>query len=143
MSDALTQDKEHLRLLAVFHFVVAGLAFLFALFPILHLLVGIAIVSGAFDGPAGEEVPTFFGWFFVLFAGGWILFGVAFALAIAFAGRALQARRRYTFCLVMAGISCIFMPFGTVLGVFTIVVLMRDSVKRMFAATSPGADAAT
>jgi hypothetical protein len=32
----------------------------------------------------------------------------------------------------MAGIECIFMPVGTVLGVFTIIVLMRDSVKELF-----------
>ena len=32
----------------------------------------------------------------------------------------------------MAGLECIFMPFGTVLGVFTIIVLMRDTVKELF-----------
>jgi len=32
----------------------------------------------------------------------------------------------------MAGIECLFMPFGTVLGVFTIMVLMRDPVKQLF-----------
>lgn len=35
------------------------------------------------------------------------------------------------FCLIMAGIACLFMPFGTVLGVFTIVVLTRESVREM------------
>lgn len=49
------------------------------------------------------------------------------------AGRALAQRRRYTFCLVIAGVACMFMPFGTVLGVFTIIVLLRDSVKELFA----------
>jgi hypothetical protein len=33
---------------------------------------------------------------------------------------------------VMAGVECIFAPFGTVLGVFTIIVLMRESVKQLF-----------
>ena len=32
----------------------------------------------------------------------------------------------------MAGIECMFTPFGTVLGVFTIIVLMRPEVKTMF-----------
>ena len=32
----------------------------------------------------------------------------------------------------MAGIECIFMPVGTVLGVFTIIVLVRNSVKALF-----------
>jgi hypothetical protein len=35
----------------------------------------------------------------------------------------------------MAGIECILMPFGTVLGVFTMIVLTRDAVKTAFAAS--------
>jgi hypothetical protein len=40
----------------------------------------------------------------------------------------------------MAGIECVFMPFGTVLGVFTLVVLTRPSVKPLFEdqRTAPG-----
>jgi len=34
--------------------------------------------------------------------------------------------------MVIAGIECLFMPFGTVLGVFTLVVLVRPSVKELF-----------
>jgi hypothetical protein len=37
----------------------------------------------------------------------------------------------------MAGVACMFMPFGTVLGVFTIVVLLRDSVKELFGVAEP------
>jgi hypothetical protein len=50
------------------------------------------------------------------------------------------------FCLVMASITCMFMPFGTVLGVFTLIVLMRPSVKPLFegqAANPPGDPAPT
>ena len=36
------------------------------------------------------------------------------------------------FHYVVAGIECIFMPFGTVLGVLTLLVLMRPSVKALF-----------
>jgi hypothetical protein len=32
----------------------------------------------------------------------------------------------------MAGIECMFTPFGTVLGVFTIITLVRPSVKEVF-----------
>ena len=38
----------------------------------------------------------------------------------------------WTFCLVMGAVACMFMPVGTVLGVFTIVVLMKPSVKELF-----------
>jgi hypothetical protein len=32
----------------------------------------------------------------------------------------------------MAAVACVFFPFGTVLGVFSIIVLTRESVKRLF-----------
>jgi len=139
----VTQDQEHLRLLSIFHYVVAGMAALFALFPIIHLAVGVAMVSGALQPTEGDEIPTFIGWFFVLFAGIWIVLGLAFAVLIALGGRALQRRQHYTFCLVVAGLACLMMPFGTVLGVFTIIVLLRDSVKELFGRQVQSAGTAT
>jgi len=58
--------------------------------------------------------------------------GLAFASFVLATGRCLAKRKHYTFCLVMAAIECIFMPFGTVLGVFTIIALNRETVKRLF-----------
>jgi len=44
---------------------------------------------------------------------------------------------------VMAAVECMIVPFGTVLGVLTIIVLSRDKVKRLFGvppqAAEPGA----
>ena len=36
MNDTATKDLEHLRLLGVFHYVVAGISGLFALFPLIN-----------------------------------------------------------------------------------------------------------
>jgi hypothetical protein len=41
------------------------------------------------------------------------------------------------FCLVVAGVSCLFMPFGTILGVLSLIVLNRPSVKLLFSAQEP------
>lgn len=126
------QDLEHLRLLSIFHYVVAGLAALFACFPLFHLVFGVAMVSGWGEMPQEDPMAVTMGWFFIVVASIVILCGWAFAVCLVVAGRALARRRRYMFCLVMAAVECIFMPFGTVLGVFTIVVLMRDSVRELF-----------
>ena len=77
-----------------------------------------------------------FGWMFVVFAGLFILAGWAFAVCLVLAGRFLARRKRYMFCLVMAALACMFMPFGTVLGVFTIIVLVREPVKDLFGVDS-------
>ena len=126
----MKQDLEHLKLLAIFHYVAAGMAALFACIPFIHFFMGLALATGAIGDADPETRPIGLG--LMVFAGLFILAGWTLAALIAFAGRSLQTRMRYTFCLVIAGVECIFMPFGTVLGVFTIIVLMRDSVKELF-----------
>lgn len=130
MADPLDTDLEHLRLLSIFHYVVGGFAALFSLFPVVHLFFGIALIRGGFDGdePGGRAM----GWFFVTMALLIILTGLAFAGLIVAAGRFLSRHINYTFCLVIAAVECAFAPFGTVLGVFTIIVLQRPSVKQLF-----------
>src|SRR4029077_8164356 len=131
----MNQDTEHLRLLSIFHFVVAGLAALFSLFPLLYTTIGTIFVFAARHGTAkpGEELPPeFLGWIFVVIGALLFLLGIAMAICIFIAGRCLSRRRCYSFALVMACIECLFIPFGTILGVFTIVALSRESVKTLF-----------
>ncbi len=132
-SDGNTKrDLEHLRLLSIFHYVVAGITALFACFPIIHFIVGLAIFSKSMGDHSGNAPPAFFGLFFMLFAAVIICLGWALAIAIFVAGKKLSRRVNYTFCLVMAGIECVFIPFGTVLGVLTIITLTRPGAKELF-----------
>ena len=133
----MNQDREHLRLLAIFHYVVAGLAALFSFFPLLYTTVGAIFIFAARHGTAkpGEELPPeFLGWIFA--AAGLLLFllGIAMAICILLAGWRLSRNKHYTFALVMACIECLFIPFGTILGIFTIIALLREPVKGLFAA---------
>lgn len=133
---SLSQDQQHLDLLGVFHYVVAGLAAVFSLLPLIHLAFGIAMVTGHMGGmqahPGGPD-PAWFGWFFIAIALLLIVSGLTFSLLFAYAGTCLRRRRRHTFCIVMAAIGCAFMPFGTVLGIFTLIVLTKPSVRSLFA----------
>lgn len=126
------QDEQYLKLLSIFHYVVGGLAGLFACFPIIHLVIGIGIVVSGLTQRSAGFPSILFGLFFILIAGSFILFGWAFAICIILSGRFIAKRKNYMFCLVMAGVECIFTPFGTVLGVFTIITLVRPSVKEIF-----------
>ena len=129
----MNPDDEHLRLLSIFHYVVAGLVALFGLFPVVHLVIGILAVTGRLEGQGhGGDPGRWFGWFFIGFALIFILAALTFAVLLACAGRFLARRQHYLFCLVVAALACGFMPFGTLLGVFTLLVLLRDSVKRQF-----------
>jgi len=129
----MNQDQEHLKLLSIFHYVAAGIIAVFSLIPIFHLGFGLMMVLApeTFQGN-GEAAPEFLGWMFIGFAVAFIVTGWVFAALVFSAGRFLVQRKRYTFCMVVAGLECLVIPLGTVLGVFTIVVLMRDSVKALF-----------
>lgn len=131
------ETVRQLDLLAILHYVLAGITALFALFPVLHLAMGIWMVSGGFPEPApkpGEPPisPELFGWIFIGFATAFIAFGLALAALLVMAGRRLKQRRSHTFCAVVAGLACLNMPLGTVLGVFTLVVLTRPGVREAF-----------
>jgi len=134
----MDRDTEHLNLLAIFHYVVAGLAALFSFFPLLYTTVGVIFIFAARHGTAksGEDLPPeFLGWIFAVLGALLFLIGIAMAICILIAGRSLALRKRYSFAFVMACIECLFIPFGTILGVFTIVVLSRESMRGLFAAT--------
>jgi len=129
----MNRDLKHLKLLSIFYYVEAGLVALYTCFLlILFFFVGMGTVIGA---GVFHDVPRelqYIGVFPMVFVGLFILFGLVITAAIRIAGRNLAQRTRYTYCLVFAVVECFFVPFGTVLGVFTIIVLMRESVKMLF-----------
>jgi hypothetical protein len=135
----MNQDAEHLRLLSIFHYIVAGLAALFSFFPLLYTTVGAIFIFVARHGTAkpGEDMPPeFVGWIFVVVGSFLFLLGIAIATCILIAGRSLAKHTHYWFAFAMACIECLFIPFGTILGVFTILVLSRESVKTLFSTTT-------
>jgi hypothetical protein len=129
----LIQDAEHLKLLSVFHYVLAGLTALGGFFPLMYVAMGAMMVSGAFSGGGSAGAPPeAFGWFFVVIGALFSLLLWAFAVTLFLTARALAARRNRIFCLVIAAISCAGFPLGTALGVFTILVLQRPSIRHLF-----------
>lgn len=127
------QDLQQLKLLSVFHYVVAGLTTAFSLFPLMYVAMGtvfLTLPESSWEG--GEAPPPFVGWLISGIGGCFLAAVLALAILTALAGRNLARRRRYTFCLVVAAINCLIVPIGTALGVFTIILLMRPSVKALF-----------
>ena len=129
-----SKDLEHLRLLSIFHYVAAGVLGFFSCAFIFHIVFGLIFLLSpeAFDN--GEPPPTFMGWLFLIMGSAAVLSGWTLAILLIVAGRFLKKHKRRIFCMVVAGISCLFMPAGTVLGVFTILVLSRPTVKTLFEA---------
>jgi hypothetical protein len=76
--------------------------------------------------------PQFFGYLFIGLGSCAVLLGWTVGALTIFAGRCIATHRRRVFSLVMAGINCASFPLGTLLGVFTFVVLLRPSVKELY-----------
>ena len=136
------QDDEHLRLLSLFHYIAGGLTALISCLFLIHFFMGLALLTnpGFFDSPSsrGEPPPAFMGWIFTAIGGVAVLIGWTVGGLTIYAGRCLAARQKHTFIFVMAILNCMSVPIGTALGVFTLIVINRPSVKALFDA-APGA----
>jgi len=80
------------------------------------------------EGPPPAEIMMFFRWFIMIFVV-WFLIG---AVGNLLSGLFLRARRHRTFSMVVAAINCLHIPIGTALGVFTFIVLGRQSVRKLY-----------
>ena len=132
----MATKNNNLNILSILHYIFAGITGLSACFPIFHLIMGLTMLFGDFyPQEVSPEMPfpyEVFGLMFTIIPAAIILLGWAFAIAAAISGHFLSQQKNYTYCLIVAGISCIFMPFGTILGVFTLVELLNDDVKVLF-----------
>ncbi len=127
-------DTEHLRLLRIGYLISGGANAVWACFPLIHITIGILMLSGVFPGPTRPGAPDTLmpGLFFVVIGVAFSSFFAISATLELLAARRLRERRSRTFCLVVAGLTCLGIPYGTALGIFTIIVLGRPSVAQRF-----------
>jgi hypothetical protein len=128
-------DGEHLRVLAIVHYVFGALQALLSCILIVHFVLGLVLAIAPHvqrDG-GGQGPPAWFGLALSAFAGCLMVAGWLFGGLTIYSGLCLKRRKHRSFSLVMAVINCLSIPFGTVLGVFTVLVLTRESVRNLYA----------
>ncbi len=135
----MAEKEKYLNMISVAYYVVGALAGLAACIPILHLVVGVGML---FTGATADQSPDtapflLMGGFFTVIALAAILIGWAYAIGLLMTGRFIAQRKRHTFCVIMSAIACIFMPFGTVLGVLSLILLLSSDVQALFNAPQP------
>jgi hypothetical protein len=133
-------DEEHLKLLSIGYMIRAAISMLASLFGLLYVFIGalMEIFLTKMPSGTGEVPPPHIGLFFFGFGLAIFLGMIAFAILQLLTGVYLKRRKARPFCMVVAGLSCILIPYGTLLGVFTLIVLARDSVKPLFEAGAAG-----
>jgi hypothetical protein len=128
------RDRDHLNLLSVFHYVVAGMGLLGGAFLVVHyLFMNILMNEVVRDQKASPPPQEFFLVMKMLYAVFGVLLGVGILVNV-LSALFMRQRRHRVFSMVVAGLNCLQFPFGTVLGVFTFIVLMRESVQALYQA---------
>ncbi len=134
------RDLEHLRLLSIFHYIYAGITACFSCFPLLHVAMGLLMLTGGLPMHEKDQATArMMGLMFVAVGASIALLGWTLAVLLFLAARRLGSLRGRTFCMVIAALSCLHIPLGTILGVFTLVVLSRPSVRARFELRRPSA----
>jgi hypothetical protein len=84
----------------------------------------------------GGPSPEIFGWFFVAAGLAFFLLGQALSIALILPARFFKQRKYYLFSFILACLACVCFPFGTILGVLTIIMLARPAVKEIYGRVS-------
>ncbi len=155
--------RERLRLLALGYKISGVFGALMVSLLIFHFMAFTVVSflpSSAFDPPASHhsasspEHPSndnlspskspppvpFPGWIFRIVAAfigliiltGWTLGGLTF-----YAGHCLARRQHKTFIQIMAAVNCLWIPYGTLLGVLTFIVLSTREAEAEFPVLTP------
>lgn len=127
-----TRDREHLRLLEIFHYIWGTISCLWGLFGLLYVRLGV-LMSTTFTGsPQNQNFSHVFSELWIATSVFGVVLFEASGLLSLLAGWKYRKRRSYWFCFVVAIVNCLLVPVGTALGVFSMFVLNRPSVKELF-----------
>jgi hypothetical protein len=135
-------DTEHLRLLPVLFWVLAGIDIFISLYGLIYVGLGGMMVFVPWDEAASDAPPEFIGWYFLALGLGFMVFFAGGGGLKLLAGLWMRRRTHRTAILVAAALSCLDWPFGIMLAVFAFIVMLRPSVAAQFAPRTPVSPAA-
>lgn len=129
------KDESDLNMLSILHYVWSALLGCSSVGLVVYFIIVALFVASA-GGPRGDADAEMAS---RVAMGVTIGLGVLMAIVTiplcvlhVLAAAGLRSRSRYTLALVMSGFACLSVPLGTGLGVWTIIVLQRPSVKALF-----------
>jgi hypothetical protein len=130
-------DEDNLRLLRIGYFISAGLTAVGALFILVYMLFFSFMFTQIAKGPGDIAFASLMGRLIAVFGVLLVIFVGGIAVLQFLTGQRLKERRSRTFCMVIAGLTCLSIPWGTFLGVCTFLVLLRPTVQRSFEEVRP------
>jgi hypothetical protein len=128
-------DGEHLRVLSICYYVSAAVGVVLSFFALLYAGLGMVIATNMLEMPQQPGVgppPAFLSAMMVGFGVTFFVIGIGGVILQFIAARRLTQRRSRILCEVAAAVTCLNIPYGTIIGVCTFVVLSRKSVIALF-----------
>lgn len=127
-------DEEHLRLLSLFHYISGGITLVLATFAFIPFVIMRLVFSqmdpSQFEGPGPDPQMMVSGLFSVYI--GFTVLGILFGAAKLVSAWVLRRKQWRLFSMVVAVPSLLFIPYGTILGIMTFIVLSRPSVGMLY-----------
>jgi hypothetical protein len=124
----MNKDLSHLKLLGIFHTIWGALSILFGLaFGILYIALGSNSdmeISGNMSPEAAHQI-------FLVVGVVTMVLSVIYGVLMIMAGGMLRKQRGYRFCFFISILDLLGFP-SIILGIFTLIVLLRPTVKELF-----------
>jgi len=132
VSEVRKQDSDLLSIVSIFHFVLGGFQMMISLAGFVYIVMGVLMATGAMDSAKGEAPPPELGWVFVGIGIVFVLIFITIGLFTIKTGINMRRRQRRTLCIVIDAILCLMVPFGTIVGIFGLVLLTRPEISDEF-----------
>lgn len=132
-----------LGLLSIGYYIQAGIAAFYTIMLLGYAGFASAMLTGILKSAndSGQSVPPWLLSVISLLMLIVLLIAALYTVALFLAGLWLRRLRNLLFIQVIAALNCIAVPYGTVLSIFTFVVLQRPSAKQFFSTAPPPAHA--
>jgi hypothetical protein len=125
-----------LKVLSVGHYIQGGITAFYSLLILLYVAF-MGVVFAKFGSGRQEQIPAGFGSIMAAIFGALFLVCATYTLCVFLAARWLRSHRNMLFIQIVSGLNCLLVPYGTVLGVFTLLVLSRPQAKLFFSNPAP------
>ena len=123
------QDESHLKLLSIFHYVMVGYLGLEILILVAHFVImNTIMLNPEIWKESGNSIPPQMAG---ILRAAYLFFGILLIAEIVlnvFCARDLKVSKNRALSFVASVTNCLHIPLGTILGIFTIIVLMRPTV---------------
>ncbi|HOK94582.1 MAG TPA: hypothetical protein PK052_05995 [Anaerohalosphaeraceae bacterium] len=123
-----TSNANYLETISILHYVLAVLIYFKGL--IAPFIIGIAAVALSHS----PHDTNLFVLFLTFFAALLLILPLTciFGTLVLLAGRYISTRKYLVYCQIIAGLECLCVPLGTILGIFTLIQLTKPTVKATF-----------